>query len=64
MNNGIDFDEWEQSDNDMCREDQLDDFYDQLRAWAQKNAEAKNSARKPTRSFVYSEPMRDQTIST
>lgn len=41
MNNGIDFDEWEQSDNDMCREDQLDDFYDQLRAWAQKNAEAK-----------------------
>ena len=41
MSDKIDFDEWEQSDNDMSREDQLDDFYDQLRTWAQKNAEAK-----------------------
>ena len=41
MRGMIDFDEWEQSNNDMCCEDQLDDFYDQLRTWAQKNAEAK-----------------------
>ena len=41
MNNGIDFDEWEPSDNDMSREDQLGYFYDQVRTWAQKNAEAK-----------------------
>lgn len=41
MNNEIDSDEWAQSDNDMYRENQLDDFYDQLRTWAQKNAEAR-----------------------
>ena len=41
MSDKIDFDEWEQSDNDMSREDQLGDFYDQLRTWAQKNAEAR-----------------------
>ena len=41
MNNEIDFDEWEPSDNDMSREDQLGYFYDQVRTWAQKNAEAK-----------------------
>ena len=41
MSDKIDFDEWEPCDNDMHREDQLDVFYDQLRAWAQKNAEAR-----------------------
>ena len=41
MSDKIDFDEWEPCDNDMHREDQLDDFYDQLRTWAQKNAEAR-----------------------
>ena len=41
MSDKIDFDEWEQSDNDMSREDQLGDFCDQLRTWAQKNTEAR-----------------------
>ena len=41
MSDKIDFDEWEQNNDGLDSEDQIQDFYDQLRAWAQKNAEAR-----------------------
>ena len=41
MNNLTDFEDWELRDNDTSVENCLEDFYDQLRAWAQKNSEAK-----------------------
>lgn len=41
MNNNCDFDEWELIDKQMGQEDQLNDFYNQLRIWTQKNVEVK-----------------------
>ena len=41
MNDEIDFDEWEQRNDEMDLEDQRQDFYEQLQGWVQKNVEVR-----------------------
>ena len=41
MNDEIDFDEWEQRNDEMDLEDQRQDFYNQLQGWVQKNVEVR-----------------------
>ena len=41
MNGKIDFNEWEQNNDNMDFVDQKQDFYDQLQGWVQKNVEVR-----------------------
>ena len=41
MNETFDFDEWEQHDDGLEYEERIQDFYDQLQGWVQKNVEVK-----------------------
>jgi len=64
MSNTIVFDDWEQRDSDMNRDDCLVDFCDQLRTWAQKNAEAKRLRAEVDSEIVCFELMQHQTALT
>ena len=44
MNETFDFDEWEQHDDGLEYEERIQDFYDQLQGWVQKNVEVKKKS--------------------